>query len=997
MKLFWSILAFAVAVAAQTAWPISSTNYTDAVQWDHYSLIVKGERLVVWSGEFHYWRIPVPHLWRDVLEKMKAHGFNTFSIYGHWGYHSAAEGVLDFENTAHNPRPILELAEELGMYVIFRPGPYVNAESHSGGHAQWVTTGAYGSLRNNDTRFVEAYTPYMDTYEKLLEPYQVQNGGNLILMQIENEFSSQRIGDCKTCPPNLVNIDYMEKLEAQARKNGIYIPLTHNNPNTYVKGWSTDYDPRGAVDISGVDTYPYCWSCVLSECGGRYPYTVAYYYDYFLETAKNQPAYLPEFQGGSYNPWGGPQGGCISEQNSEFVNIMYRHNIGERITIINIYVFFGGTNWGNIGYPLSGTSYDYAAAISESRDIGEKFWEGKALGLFIDVARDLAQTERVYAGIELTSSPNVNCSLMENPETLSRFYVLRHSTSNATTEDNFTVSMTTSEGDLTVPQYGAATLWGLAAKILVSDFPFGKFSLLYSTAEILTASIVDNEPTLVLWVPNGEQAEFVVKGYKAKNKKEVLQTCDGCSINFHADKAGVMIINFHQEAGISVVQFDGFKVVMVDRGVAWKTWVPKLNKDPLAGLDKNLIVHGPRLVRKAVISKNELQLSGDTSDETELLVHAPKNIKSLTWNGKKISKFSRSKAGILTATLAGPKLTEKDVLSQLNSGSWKYKDSLPEVFPEYDDSKWIVANKTASPNPTKPAYFPVLYADDYGFFHGYVLYRGRFSATNGTTGVYMNLQFGTAGGYSAWLNGRFVGSWTGSMASAGNSTWTFPAGAVKADKENVLVILMDHNGKDQFAAALNYRGIYDISLKGSQPAIFTKWTIQGNAGGTDNIDPVRGPYNEGGITAERAGWHMNGFDSSKWAETKSMTVPNATVTFFRKEVKFSIPEGYDVPVQIRIGSPAGQKLRVQLWVNGYQYGKYMPQVGNQIDYPVPPGVLNYNGKNTFAVSVWNVQDDSPVSVEYEWSVIGIYESSFSSRFDSDEIRPAYNKKRLGYL
>lgn len=52
-----------------------------------------------------------------------------------------------------------------------------------------------------------------------------------------------------------------------------------------------------------------------------------------------------------------------------------------------------------------------------------------------------------------------------------------------------------------------------------------------------------------------------------------------------------------------------------------------------------------------------------------------------------------------------------------------------------------------------------------------------------------------------------------------------------------------------------------------------------------------------------------------------MTVPNATVTFFRKEVKFSIPEGYDVPVQIRIGSPAGQKLRVQLWVNGYQYGK----------------------------------------------------------------------------
>lgn len=74
----------------------------------------------------------------------------------------------------------------------------------------------------------------------------------------------------------------------------------------------------------------------------------------------------------------------------------------------------------------------------------------------------------------------------------------------------------------------------------------------------------------------------------------------------------------------------------------------------------------------------------------------------------------------------------------------------------------------------------------------------------------------------------------------------------------------------------------------------------------------------------------------------------------------------------------------------------MPQIGNQIDYPVPPGVLNYNGENTFAVSVWNVQDNSPVTLSYQWMVAGIYESSFSSRFSSGEIRPAYNKKRLQY-
>lgn len=404
--------------------------------------------------------------------------------------------------------------------------------------------------------------------------------------------------------------------------------------------------------------------------------------------------------------------------------------------------------------------------------------------------------------------------------------------------------MTTSEGALTVPQFGTASLWGLAAKILVSDFPFGKFSLLYSTAEVLTAAIIDREPTLVLWVPNGEAAEFVVKGYKANNKKDILQTCKGCSFNFHKSANGAMVVNFHQEAGISIAQFDGFKVITVDRGIAWKTWVPKLSKDPLAGLDKNIIVHGPRLVRKAVITRDELQLEGDTDNETDLTIHAPANIKTLTWNGKR-TKFTRKKTGAIEATLPGPKLTEEAVLSQLNSGSWKYADSLPEVFPEYDDSEWIVANKASTLNPTKPAYYPVLYADDYGFFHGYIFFRGRFPASNSTTGVTMNLQFGTAGGYSAYLNGKFVGSWTGSMASAGTSTWAFPAGAVRSDKENILVVLMDHNGKDQTSGALNYRGIYNVTLTGSKPATFSKWTIQGNAGGTDNIDPVRGPYNEG--------------------------------------------------------------------------------------------------------------------------------------------------------
>jgi beta-galactosidase GanA len=116
---------------------------------------VNGTRVFLWSGEFHYWRIPVPAVWRDLLQKIKAGGFNAFSVYGHWAFHAPNPDMLDFESGAHNFTTILDIAKEVGLYVVWRPGPYVNAESTAGGFALWTTTGAYGTLRNNDTRYTD--------------------------------------------------------------------------------------------------------------------------------------------------------------------------------------------------------------------------------------------------------------------------------------------------------------------------------------------------------------------------------------------------------------------------------------------------------------------------------------------------------------------------------------------------------------------------------------------------------------------------------------------------------------------------------------------------------------------------------------------------------------------------------------------------------------------------------------------------------------------------
>lgn len=312
-------------------WPLHDNGLNEVVQWDHYSFKVNGKRLFVFSGEIHYWRIPVPEVWEDLLEKIKATGFTAFAFYGNWGWHSANNQTLDFETGAHNFERLLEIAKRVGLYVIVRPGPYVNAEANAGGFPLWATTGAYGKLRDDDPRYEAAWTPYFSKFSEITSKHLVTNGGNAIVYQIENEYGEQwdRSGG-KTAQdrvPNEYAGRYMAALEDTARENGIDIPLIHNDPNMNTKAWSKDFAPNatGNVDVAGLDSYPSCWSCNLEECTGTNGKYVAYqtinYYDHFIETSNTQPRFMPEFQGGSYNPWGGPEGGCPGDIGADFANL----------------------------------------------------------------------------------------------------------------------------------------------------------------------------------------------------------------------------------------------------------------------------------------------------------------------------------------------------------------------------------------------------------------------------------------------------------------------------------------------------------------------------------------------------------------------------------------------------------------------------------------------------------------------------------------------------
>jgi hypothetical protein len=273
----------------------------------------------------------------------------------------------------------------------------------------------------------------------------------------------------------------------------------------------------------------------------------------------------------------------LNQSNQDFANLFYRNNIAERVTAMSLYMFYGGTNWGWSAAPVTATSYDYSAPVSENRIIGAKYYETKNLALFTNVAQDLTKTDRIGNGTQYSTNSRITATELRNPDTNGAFYVVMHADSSVGTYETFQVRVSTSEGNFTIPQkLSSMSLNGFQSKIVLTDFHFANRTLLYSTAEVLTYAILDGSPTLVLWAPDGESGEFCVKG--ATHAK--VARVDG-STSVSSSAAGEnLIITFTNQQGMSVIRVDGGpRIVILDRTSAYPFFVPSLSLDPLAGPD----------------------------------------------------------------------------------------------------------------------------------------------------------------------------------------------------------------------------------------------------------------------------------------------------------------------------------------------------------------------------------------------------------------------------
>ena len=649
---------------------------------------------------------------------------------------------------------------------------------------------------------------------------------------------------------------------------------------------------------------------------------------------------------------------------------------------------FGGTNWGHSAAPVVYTSYDYSAGLRETREIRDKLKQMKLLGLFTRVSKDLLKTVMESNGTgNAVSDTAIWTWVLRNPDTDAGFYVLQHDNSRSRDSTTFSVNAKTSTGTISIPNVNLA---GRQSKIVVTDYKFGSQTLLYSSAEVLAYANLDVD-VLVLYLNVGQVGEFAFKAASNSTFKTFGETTDFKSTTDN----GLVKYTFTQTAGTTVVQFsNGVLVYLLDKATAYNFHAPPTTANPDVLPDQHIFVIGPHLVRS--VSKDNygstIDIIGDSLTSSTIEVYAgSKDIQTISWNGQSIATTQTS-FGSLIGNLPGPS-TESISLPELTD--WKAADSFPEASPTYDDSQWTACDKTTTLSPVKPLTLPVLFSSDYGFYAGQKIYRATFPSTSGnSSNLNITVQSGAAAGFSVWFNGDHIYSHPGNASlNTLSSVISLPRTSLNSTS-NSLVVLLDYTGHDQTsvgpAGVENPRGILGASIT---PSVPTTWKIMGNAGGNLNIDPVRGPMNEGGLYGERLGWHLPSFPTSSWASSSPTTgISKAGVQWYTSTFSLSIPSTLDIPIGIELSADTKVPARVQVWINGYLMAKFVPHIGPQTRFPIPPGVLDTEGgENTIAVSLWAQSDIGAKLDVLRLIGYGVYETGFKVERNTKYLRPQYDE------
>ncbi len=343
---------------------------------------LNGKKFKIIAGGIHYFRV-VPEYWRDRLEKIKALGCNTVETYIAWNMHEVKRGVFDFTGICDIKR-FIETAQELGLYVIVRPSPYICAEWEFGGLPAWLLAEDGMRLRSSYQPYLDAVDSYYKELFKILTPLQITKGGPIIMFQVENEYGAY--GE---------DTEYLKSIRDMMVKYGAEVPMfTSDGP------WG-DYLACGGI--------PGVLQTGNFGSKGHEQFKILR-----KRIGENKPLMCTEFWVGWFDAWG-------DEKHNTGDTAEHVKALDEILTegSVSIYMAHGGTNFGftsgaNYYDQLKPdvTSYDYDALISEDGELTEKYHAfKKVIEKYVKIPKIQFTAEikkKAYGKAVLTSSMNLN-------------------------------------------------------------------------------------------------------------------------------------------------------------------------------------------------------------------------------------------------------------------------------------------------------------------------------------------------------------------------------------------------------------------------------------------------------------------------------------------------------------------------------------------------------------------------------------------------------------
>ncbi len=342
-----SVAGFIIAtnLGAFAEQPLPNKKHTFSIEGEHFK--IDGKPIIILSGEVHYPRTPKAY-WRDRLKKAKAMGLNTICTYTFWNRHEPSPGKWNFEGD-DDLIAFVKMCQEEGLFVIVRPGPYVCTEWDFGGLPGWTLADQKAVVRDNNPQYMKPAMEYVAKISGMMEPLSVENGGPVLMIQVENEYGS--FGKDK---------DYLKAHVAAIRKGGWKGELfTSDGP--------TDHMIKGGT-LPGITA--------TMNFGGN-PQNA---WKKHAEYRKGEARMVGEFWVGWFDQWLKPHHTTSAASKAKAFDWMLKEGIS-----VNIYMFHGGTNFGyyagaNGGdnyYDSDTTSYDYSAILSESGQPTDKFFAFK--------------------------------------------------------------------------------------------------------------------------------------------------------------------------------------------------------------------------------------------------------------------------------------------------------------------------------------------------------------------------------------------------------------------------------------------------------------------------------------------------------------------------------------------------------------------------------------------------------------------------------------------